>query len=109
MLGPEIGPGLLEKDELRIGRLPEKEIADPELAARPDDEVHARELPHLGSPEMVLHQLARHLLGLAQALGDILGKERGRAHELGATAVGDRQYEIELRVALQALDGALDN
>ena len=39
MLVAEIGPEHRQEDELRIGRLPEQEIADPLLAGRADDEV----------------------------------------------------------------------
>ena len=43
MLFPEIGPEDGRDPDLRVGDLPEQEIGDPHLAARPDEQVGVRE------------------------------------------------------------------
>src|SRR5690606_5107687 len=66
----EIGPIVVDEDELRIGRLPQQEIAEALFAARPDDDVRIRNVRGLemGGEELLIDghglDLARlHLLG----------------------------------------------
>src|SRR5262245_14381988 len=100
-VGTEVGPQAVGEHELRVGRLPDEEVADPLLAAGPDDEVGVGQ--------------AARVQGLAdRPLVDVLGRDAGggdapeRVHELGAAGVVPRDVEVEARAARGPVECALD-
>src|SRR5437764_5531823 len=44
ILAAEVGPQLVDEHELGVGRLPEQEVRDPQLAGRTDQQIGVRQL-----------------------------------------------------------------
>src|SRR3954454_9837300 len=96
LLLAEVRPERVEEDQLRIGELPQEEIRDPQLAGRADQEVGVRHRRRV--------QIGRESLfvdRLAASDGSI-----GGVNELRATAVVERDPQIQLAIVLRlALEG----
>src|SRR5258708_4837916 len=71
MLLAEIGPQRVDEHQLGIGALPEQEIADPLLAAGPDQKVG---IGHAGSEQFALEQILVDALGRQFTGGDLAGE-----------------------------------
>src|SRR5688572_16897179 len=71
LLAAEIGPVAVDEHELSIGRLPEKEIGQPHLAAGADEQVGIRQP---GGVELAGEALRRDIAGREPACGHLLGE-----------------------------------
>src|SRR5262245_4152164 len=84
----EIRPERLGNVELRVRCLPQEEVAEPHLAARPDEEVGIRDAPR---PEVAGHRRGRDLLGLELAAAHAARDRPRGARDLLARAVAHRE------------------
>src|SRR5262249_18088436 len=103
--GGEIGPEGREDDKLGVGDLPQQEVREAILAARPDQEVrvgYAGGVERRGDARLV------DRAGGEGAAGDAVGQGPHRPHQLPASAIVERDQEGEPRVPLGRADGALD-
>ena len=99
---PEVGPEGFGNINLRVGNLPEQEVAHPQLAAGANQQIRVR------------HPARIEMLG-NDFLVDVLRTDPFRLHlacdrtdgidDLGATAVTQRQHQRQTSVFLQRVDG----
>src|SRR5260221_3021965 len=87
----KIGPQRVGEAELRIGRLPEQEIADPLLAAGADDEIG---IGHVGGQQMLADQHLVDRIGIEPAGGHLVREGARRRRDLVAAAIGQRDGQL---------------
>src|SRR5262245_11495942 len=103
--GGEVGPENRDDEELGVRDLPEQEVREAILAARPDQEVG---VGHAGGVERGGDARFVDRVGGERTPGDAVGQGPHRAHQLPAAAVVERDLEREPGVPLGRADGALD-
>src|SRR6185312_10877761 len=92
----EVRPQSIGEIELRVGDVPEEEVADPPLTAGADQEVRIRqpaELQRCG--EAILVDVGR----LQGAAGTLRGEPARTLHDVPASAVADRHLQLQAGVA----------
>ena len=102
MLEREVGPERRHEHKLRIGRLPQQEVAEPLLAAGADHQIEVRQVAGL---KVALERLFRDLVGIEVAVADLLGDPADRIDDLLPPTVVDGDREGERRVVPGALLG----
>ena len=107
--GREVGPERRQHQELRVGDLPQQEVGEPVLAARPDQKVR---VGHAGGVERAGDGALVDRPGRERAPRDALGHGPHRAHQLATPAVVERDQErqagVRLGRAYRPLDAPAD-
>jgi len=105
----KIRPHDVREEELRERGLPQQEVAQPQLAAGPDDEVGvgAGELAAGGDagPQLPGDERLVDVLGPQQVALHLRGELSARPQDVPPPAVADRQHQDHLRVAPRGLVG----
>src|SRR5215208_6604226 len=93
LAGAEVGPQRVDEHELGVRELPEEEVRDPELAARPDQQV--------GIGKVRRMEVRRdHVLVDLPRLDAAVDQPARGLDQLGAAAVVERYPEAERRIEL---------
>jgi hypothetical protein len=93
---PEVGPQRVGEEELRVRRLPQQEVAQPQLAAGPDEQVGVRILAGGARFELVGEQRLVDVLGPELLALHLLRELPARLHDVPSPAVTDCQGQVEL-------------
>src|SRR5688572_22413119 len=91
-LAAEVRPVRINEHQLRIRRLPEKEVRQADLAARADEQVGVR---NAAGVQLSTKELGRDLGRVQKTLGRLLGETPGRFSDLdsGSIVEGDNKRE----------------
>src|SRR6185437_15841721 len=96
----EVGPEPITEIELRVGDVPEEEVADPPLAAGADQQVRIRQPAELERGGEALLVDVRRAQGAARALG---GELTCGLHDVPASAVAHGHLQLQARIGARAL------
>src|SRR5690625_1793727 len=107
ILALEVGPEPIAEDQLRVGQLPEQEVADPHLSAGADEQVRIRQA---GGFQPAGERRLIDAGGVEFASRGLLGQPPGARDDLLPSPVGEGDRQLKALVPgarlLEALDDA---
>ncbi len=93
----EVGPQRIDEDELRIGRLPEQEVANPLLTACSDQKIR---IGNSSGRKSIVQCVLVDGVGLDTSVERLAHQPARGSGDLLAAAVADRHHQVEASIVL---------